>query len=129
MNVVVSHVYDSTRVTLCRGFFLVVFRRVYTKPGKQKIILDRGRDSNPRPSHFQNDALPSELQGQGKDRAIYIYIYIYIYILKSLCGGESIYLKFICKKDVNICSLKVDVVNLKWMFIYLGRCTIVAVLC
>ena len=34
------------------GFFLVVFRRVYTKPGKQKILLDRGWDSNPRPSHF-----------------------------------------------------------------------------
>ena len=53
VNVVVSHVYDSTRVTLCiyRGFW-VVFRRVYTKPGKQKILLDRGWDSNPRPSHF-----------------------------------------------------------------------------
>ena len=50
MNVVVSHVYDSTRVMLCSGF-LVVFRRVYTKPGKQKILLDRGWDSNPRPSY------------------------------------------------------------------------------
>ena len=66
VNVVVSHVYDSTRVMLCSGF-LVVFRRVYTKPGKQKIILDRGWDSNPRPSYFQNDALPSELQGQAEN--------------------------------------------------------------
>ena len=51
MNVVVSRVYDSTHVTLCRCF-RVVFRRVYAKPGKQKILLDRGWDSNPRPSHF-----------------------------------------------------------------------------
>ncbi len=40
---------------------------MYTKPGKQKILLDRGWDSNPRPSHYQNDALPSELQGQAEN--------------------------------------------------------------
>ncbi len=40
---------------------------MYTKPGKQKILLDRGWDSNPRPSHFQNDALLSELQGQAEN--------------------------------------------------------------
>ncbi len=40
---------------------------MYTKPGKQKIPLDRGWDSNPRPSHYQNDALPSELQGQAEN--------------------------------------------------------------
>ena len=40
---------------------------MYTKPGKQKILLDRGWDSNPRPSYFQNDALPSELQGQAEN--------------------------------------------------------------
>ena len=77
MNVVVPHVYDSTRVMLCSGF-LVVFRRVYTKPVKQKILLDRGWDSNPRHSYFYNDALPSELQGQAEnDLLSYIYIYIY----------------------------------------------------
>jgi hypothetical protein len=37
VNVVVSHVYDSTRVTLCSGFW-IDFRLVYTKPGKQKIL-------------------------------------------------------------------------------------------
>ncbi len=40
---------------------------MYTKPGKQKILLHRGWDSNPRPSHYQNDALPSELQGQAEN--------------------------------------------------------------
>ncbi len=40
---------------------------MYTKPGKQKILLDRGWDSNPRPLHYQNDALPSELQGQAEN--------------------------------------------------------------
>ena len=38
MTVVVSHVYDSTRVTLCTGFFSCFQTSVYTKPGKQKIL-------------------------------------------------------------------------------------------
>ena len=64
VDVVVSHVlFHSCNVMQ----WLLSFIRVYTKPGKQKILLDRGWDSNPRPSHYQNDALPSELQGQAEN--------------------------------------------------------------
>ncbi len=40
----VSHVFNSTRV---RYVVVVEFQRVYTKPGKQKILLDRGCGLNP----------------------------------------------------------------------------------
>ncbi len=60
---------------------------MYTKPGKQKILLDRGWDSNPRPSHYQNDALPSELQGQAENDLLSYDVNVYIQTFARLIAG------------------------------------------
>ena len=52
---VCMYIYIYIYIYICmyvEVFELFSCRRVYTKPGKQKILLDRGWDSNPRPSHF-----------------------------------------------------------------------------
>ena len=43
MNVVVSHVYDSTRVTLCRGFLSCFQTSVY-QTGQAHILYQTGQE-------------------------------------------------------------------------------------
>ena len=65
VNVVVSHVYDSTRVTLCSGFELFSDECIPNRASRKFYLTATGIRT--RDLRIQNAALPSELQGQAEN--------------------------------------------------------------
>ena len=65
MGIVYSTYLEGSKSYLITGIMYRCFDLLtsMSRASRKLFVLDHGWESNPRHSHFQNDALPSELQG------------------------------------------------------------------